>query len=216
MKDGMAGYGRRGRRDDGRWRGKPRPQRTTERRAIRLLDERGEAGREYAVFSDAQAAIARMQHDRCGPAQVLAKAVISTTDDFYRRGNTLSLRWTPSHVGVEGNEQADRAAKRAAEGEGERAEPEYLREASLAHLMRKTTEERSEAAREWVRGHVGRRHRYRPPPGGKLRKGLARTREELAGRFYQLLSGHAATAEHLRRIGQSRTDRCWWCGSGER
>ena len=48
-----------------------------------------------------------------------------------------------------------------------------------------------------------------------MRKGLARVRKELAGRFYQLLSEHAATAEHLRRIGQARAFRCWWCGSGE-
>ena len=45
--------------------------------------------------------------------------------------------------------------------------------------------------------------------------GLARVRKELAGRFYQLLSGHAAAAEHLRRVGQAPSDRCWCCGSGE-
>ena len=38
----------------------------------------------------------------------------------------------------------------------------------------------------------------------------------MAGRFYQLLSGHAATAKHLVRVGQAPSDRCWWCGSGER
>ena len=88
------------------------------------------------------------------------------TDNLYGRGNTLSVRWTPSHVGVEGNEQVDSAAKQAAEGEDERAEPNYLREASLAHLMRKITEERLEATKEWMRSHVGRQHRCRPPPRG--------------------------------------------------
>ena len=77
-------------------------------------------------------------------------------------------------------------------------------------------EARSAATSEWIRAHVGRGRRYQPPKGGKLRKGLARAREELAGRFYQLLSGHAATAEHLLRIGQALSSRCWWCGSGER
>ena len=86
-------------------------------RAIRLLSKRNETGRDYMVFSDAQTAIARVQHDRCGPAQVLARAVISLTDDLYDRGSTLAIRWTPSHEGVESNEQADKAAKRAAEGE---------------------------------------------------------------------------------------------------
>lgn len=42
---------------------------------------------------------------------------------------------------------------------------------------------------------------------------MAKTKKELAGRFYQLLSGHAAMTEHLRRVGQPPTDRCWWCGS---
>ena len=100
----------------------------------------------------------------------------------------------PAHVGVEGNEHADVLAKRAAEGEEGRASPEYLGEASLSHLMRMTTEARSGAAREWIRGHVRRERRYPPPPGGKLCKGLGKARKGLAGRFYQLLSGHAATA----------------------
>ena len=143
-------------------------------RAIRLLNKRNETGKDYMVFSDAQAAIARVQHDRCGPAQVLARAVISLTDDLYDRGGTLAIRWTPFHEGVEGNEQANRAAKRVAEGEDERAESGYLREASLTHLMRKTTEERAEATKKWVRSHVGRRHRYRPPPREKATEGFGK------------------------------------------
>ena len=103
-------------------------------------------------------------------------------------------------------------AKRAAEGREDRAEPDYLGGASLSHLTRKTTEARSSATREWIRSHVRRERRDRPPPGGKLRKGLSMVRKELAG---QLLSGHAATAVHLRRVGQAPNDKCWWCGSGE-
>ena len=160
--------------------------------------------------------VTRIQHDRCGPAQALAKAVMTAVDSLYDRGNTLTMRWTPSHGGVGGNEQAGGAARLAAEGVVERAELGFLREASLSHLMRRTTGARSKATSAWVRDHVGRRHRYRPPPGEKLRRRLARVRKELAGRFYQLLSGHAATAEHLRRVGQAPGDRCWWCGSGEK
>ena len=47
-------------------------------------------------------------------------------------------------------------------------------------------------------------------------KALTRTRKELAGQYYQLLSGHAATAKHLLRVGQASSDCCFWCGSGER
>ena len=53
--------------------------------------------------------------------------MITTVDDLYGRGNTFTIRWTPSYEGVEGNEQADGIARLASEGGGERAELDYLR-----------------------------------------------------------------------------------------
>ena len=137
-------------------------------RAVGLLCDRGESGKRYTIFSDSRAAVSRIQHDRCGPTQALAKAVIARTDELAEWGNTLTFRWTPSHEGVAGNEQADEAARLAAEGEGDRAVPEYIREASLSHLKRKTTEARSQATAQWIREQVGRRRRYHPHPGGRL------------------------------------------------
>ena len=49
-----------------------------------------------------------------------------------------------------------------------------------------------------------------------MRKALNRTRKEVAGRFYQLLSGHTAAVGHLKRVGQAPSDLCFWCGSGEK
>ena len=49
-----------------------------------------------------------------------------------------------------------------------------------------------------------------------MRKGLAKIKKELASRYFQLLSGHAATGEHLTRIGQVNSLHCWWCGTGEK
>ena len=184
-------------------------------RAVRFLSKRGEEGKTYTIFSDSRAAVARIQHDDCGPTQALARAVIDTTYELRQRGCSVSVPWTPAHRVIEGNKHADAVAKRAAEGEEDRADPEYLGEARLSHLTRKTTEARSRATRECMRDHVRRERRYRPPPGRKLHRGLGKVRKELAGRSYQLPSGHAVTASHLRRVGQAPNDRCW-CGSGER
>ena len=123
-------------------------------RAAKLLEKRGERGGAYTVFSDSQAAIARVQHDGTGPAQALAKAMVATVNTLVSRDNAFSLRWTPAHRGVEGNEAADEAARSAVEVEGrevrrgEGVELDYLREASLSHLTRITTERRSEATSE--------------------------------------------------------------------
>ena len=185
-------------------------------RAARAFNERGETHQELTIFSDSQAAIARITHDGCGPAQTLARGSLAHVAELHGRGNTVTMRWTPSHAGVVGNEIADGAARSAAKDRLGSPNPEYLAEASLSHLRRVTTERRSEATATWIRDKVAARHRYRPPPGGKMRKALGRTRKELASRYYQLLSRHAATATHLTRFGQARSELCWCCGSGER
>ena len=87
---------------------------------VQLFRERDESGQSYTIFSDSRAAISRIQHDRCGPVQALAKAVLATVDELHERGNSLTVRWAPAHVGIEGNKQADEAAgeRRRAEGMG--------------------------------------------------------------------------------------------------
>ena len=79
--------------------------------ALNLLNDREEREQRYTVFSDSQAAIARVQHDRTGPAQALAKAAIRAVNSITSRDSTITLRWTPVHAGVEGNEQVDETAK---------------------------------------------------------------------------------------------------------
>ena len=43
---------------------------------------------------------------------------------------------------------------------------------------------------------------------------MRRVKKTLAGRYYQLLSGHAETGAHRRRFGRTDTAECWWCASG--
>jgi hypothetical protein len=72
-------------------------------------------------------------------------------------------------------------------------------------MTRTATEARSRATAEWITDHVRAERRYRPPPGeAHAARQLGGTRKELAGRFYQLLSGHANIGSFLHRIGTDR------------
>ena len=93
--------------------------------------------------------------DRCGPGQALANAIIELEELLSRRGCSVTIRWTPAHKGVEGNEVADSCAKWV-----DRA---YVREASIAYLSCKTTGTRSQRTKEWIQIHVRGSRRYRPP-----------------------------------------------------
>ena len=122
--------------------------------ALEVIDERGEEGQHYTIFSDSQAALARIRYDGTGPAQAVARRAIHLSECIVGRENTITLYWTPSHRGIEGNEQADTWAKRAAEGREGRAEEPFVLEASLAH-NRKVTESRAEMTASWIRDHSG-------------------------------------------------------------
>ena len=56
-----------------------------------------------------------MRTDALCLAQRFAVAGIEVCDRFLARGRQVTIRWVPSHVGVEGNETADRHAKAEAD-----------------------------------------------------------------------------------------------------
>jgi ribonuclease HI len=189
--------------------------------ALRVFEERSESGHEFTIFSDSTAAIRRMRSDSLGPGQQWARAGIEVGSRITARGNTINIRWVPSHQKVEGNEKADEFAKEAAQGQSQSLPDEIRWEASLSHLTRVITESRSKAKRDWIRDRVRPERRYRPPSGpGLPRKLLRKTRKSVAGRYYQLLSGHAAigTFLHERMTGPLRraSSVCGWCSSGKK
>ena len=79
-----------------------------------------------------------------GPGQDLAVRAIEVAEHTVQRGNSITIRWTPAHRGVEGNERADRAAREAAELPPLRT---TRNRSSLAYLRRGTTERMN---RRWV------------------------------------------------------------------
>ena len=65
---------------------------------------------DYTLFTDSQAAMRRITGDAPGPEQEVAVQVVEVAQRMVARGCSVTIRWTPAHRGVEGNEQAGRRA----------------------------------------------------------------------------------------------------------
>ncbi|KAI0268046.1 hypothetical protein BGY98DRAFT_891953, partial [Russula aff. rugulosa BPL654] len=82
---------------------------------------------------DSQGAIKALRTELTNPGQHLAAEALRIANHLRNRaGNanySLTVRWTAGHVGIPGNEKADREAKRAADGHSSNSNdlPKYLR-----------------------------------------------------------------------------------------
>ena len=73
--------------------------------------------RKITVFSDSQTARKQLQGSNSNAGQALKMQIFKQTKELHTQGRELIVRWIPSHKGIEGNEQADKAAKEAAANE---------------------------------------------------------------------------------------------------
>lgn len=89
-----------------------------------------------SIFSDSQAAIKELQDSKRNAGQALRIQIYRRVNQLQARGGKVTVRWIPSHSGIEGNEQADKAAKDAA-ANGRSQSAQW---SSLAHVNRKIKE----------------------------------------------------------------------------
>jgi len=101
--------------------------------------------RRVTIFTDSQATLRRIQSDEPGPGQVLALRTMNWESKLINKNTQVEYRWVPAHKGVEGNEEADlQATKAAYKYCGSYTETQnllkYLNYISLAHIGRRLTE----------------------------------------------------------------------------
>ena len=68
------------------------------------------------IFTDSLAALRALRQTVIRDNVRLITSVLGTVQYLAARGRRVKLHWIPSHVGIQGNEAADEAAKRAAAG----------------------------------------------------------------------------------------------------
>jgi ribonuclease HI len=91
------------------------------------------------VFSDFQAAIRRVKSNYPGAGQTIAKAIIAKTAILAAIGVSTTIKWVPSHIGIEGNERADKLAKKGAEKSINQDTDKHASFAYLSRLVKEQT-----------------------------------------------------------------------------
>jgi ribonuclease HI len=96
------------------------------------------------ILLDTQATINRLQSTEPGPGQALALRAHKAASQLASSSRPVAIQWVPDHTGVEGNEQADQATKRASI----RPAGPNFEGLSLAYIRQACTKARRKAVEE--------------------------------------------------------------------
>jgi len=137
--------------------------------AMKVADEMAETKEvtRVTVFTDSQATLRRIQSDEPGPGRVLALWTTNWVDALARKNIQVEYRWVHAHKGIEGNEEADQQATKAAYKHcGSYTETHnplpFLDYVSFSHISRRLTEVKWEQSKEEIK-KMGKKskHSYR-------------------------------------------------------
>jgi len=134
------------------------------------------------------------------------------------------IRWTAGHIGIAGNEKADREAKRAAAGQSSEPKtlPKYLRKklkTSVSALRQANNKERNKTwKKEWQASKRYKRFPAKDISSPASQKYLmlisdSRISWKMASMIYQLRCRHVPLNGYLSRFCKVDSDRCPACGA---
>ena len=127
-------------------------------------------------------------------------------------GKRIKLKWVKAHVGEEGNEEADKAAKEAI-WDGDKIETEIIpRNVAKIRLKAKSLAEWGESWRHETTGRITHEIFHTVEHKGKYSHVIPEYHRKLLNRA---ASGHFPVNAYLRKIGKSEQDKCNYCTQRE-
>jgi ribonuclease HI len=82
--------------------------------ALYFIEQNGH--KNWVICSDSKSALLAIERDSLSSREDLVRCAAKSLSDTKKQGKGVVLQWVPAHVGIPGNERADRAAKKASKG----------------------------------------------------------------------------------------------------
>ena len=173
------------------------------------------------IFTDNQAAVRAVACPARQSGQYVIRNIIRELEDLQQRQIKVCIRWVPAHIGIQGNEEADRLAKQATgwreKGAHGLPAPTYTGLRQLQSSAKRLL--KAEQKRQWLSmwdgnpagKHYKRKHLARPGKDGiQLHRRLTKP---LSAVLIQLRSSKIGLNQYLYSIRRADTMACS-CGTG--
>lgn len=177
--------------------------------------------RKASIALDNQAAVRACRSRHHGPGQYLLGLVRNQVDRIKAKFPQVQLviRWVPGHMDVEGNEKADRTAKRAARGHSSRR---LLLPRCLRQKLPLSSSKLRQLRKEYLTTQAKTLWKSSPRfakldridsslPSDKFSQLIAGIPRRHAAILFQLRTGHTPLNQYLHRINRAATPLCPAC-----